>query len=152
MGKPYGNKNHLTHGKRHTRLYRIWANIKTRCLNPNDPHFTRWGARGITVCDEWKDDFQAFYDWAMSNGYQEDLTIDRIDNDKGYSPENCRWVTVGEQNQNKRTVILLTWDGETHTTAEWARLLGCGKNTISTRYHKGWSTEECLFGRKKVVK
>lgn len=140
------------HGKRHTRLYSIWANIKTRCYNPNDPHFERWGGRGITVCDEWKVDFQSFYDWSMSHGYRDDLTIDRIDNDKGYSPDNCRFVSVSEQNQNKRNVILLTHDGLTLSTAEWARRLGAGKNTISTRYHRGWSTEECLFGRKRVVK
>lgn len=139
------------HGKRHTRLYRIWSNIKTRCYNPNDPHYDRWGKRGITMCDEWKNDFQAFYDWSMANGYSDDLTIERKDNDRGYSPDNCHYVTVAEQNQNKRNVILLTFDGETLSTAEWARRLGLGKNTITTRYHKGWSTEECLFG-KKVMK
>lgn len=151
MGKPYENRNHIIHGKRHTRLYRIWANIKTRCLNPNDHHYGRYGERDITVCDEWKNDFQAFYDWSMSHGYADDLTIDRIDNDKGYSPDNCRWVTVSEQNQNKRNVILLTYNGETHSAAEWGRMLGIGKNTVSTRYHKGWTTEQCLFGKKVIV-
>ena len=152
MNRPYGNKNHLIHGKRHTRLYRIWANVKTRCFNPNDPHYDRWGNRGVDMCDEWKNDFQVFYDWAMSNGYEEHLTIDRINNDGNYEPSNCRWVTVKEQNQNKRNVISLTYNGETLSAAEWTRRLGVGKNTITTRYHRGWSTEECLFGRKKVVK
>ena len=151
MNRPFGNKNHFVHGKRNTRLYRIWSNIKTRCFNPNDPHFERYGGRGITVCDEWKNDFKSFYDWSMENGYSDELTVDRIDNGGNYEPSNCQWVTVAEQNQNKRNVILLTYKGETHSTAEWARKLKLGKNTISTRYHKGWAIEECLFGKKVVL-
>ena len=88
--------------KSNTRLYGIWRGIKRRCLNPNYHHFKNYGGRGITVCDEWLESFKSFYDWAMSNGYQDDLSIDRIDNDKGYDPSNCRWVTMAEQNKNKR--------------------------------------------------
>lgn len=150
MGKPYGNKNHLIHGKRKTRLYRIWTNVKTRCYNENDPHFKRYGGRGITVCEEWRNSFEAFYNWAVSNGYSDELTIDRINNDGNYEPSNCRWVTFKEQNQNKRNVILLTYEGETKSCAEWCRILNLGKDTIRQRYHKGWTTEECLFGKKVI--
>lgn len=150
-GRPYGNKNHFIHGKRKTRLYRIWANIKTRCLNPNDPHFERYGARGITVCDEWKDNFQAFYDWSISHGYADNLTIDRKDNNAEYSPDNCRWATVAEQNRNKRTVKLITYKGETKTIPEWTKQLKLGKETIRERLQRGWSQAEAIEG-KKVIK
>lgn len=91
-----------THGKSRTRLYRILTGMKSRCYNPQSHKYPLYGARGITVCDEWKNSFQAFYEWAIANGYSDDLSIDRIDNDRGYSPNNCRWSTVTEQNRNRR--------------------------------------------------
>ena len=90
-----------SHKKCDTRLYRIWKNMRNRCYDPQNNRYYRYGGRGITVCEEWLHDFKAFYDWAMANGYQDDLSIDRIDNDKGYSPDNCRWETAKEQNRNK---------------------------------------------------
>lgn len=94
------------HGKRNNRLYTVWIDMKKRCYNPTTHNYHRYGGRGITICDEWLHDFQAFYDWAIANGYDENApymkcTIDRIDNDKGYSPDNCRWVDAKTQNNNK---------------------------------------------------
>lgn len=92
----------VTHGKTHTRLYTIWTDMKQRCKNVNDRCYDIYGGRGITVCDEWANDFENFYEWAMSNGYQDSLSIDREDNDKGYCPSNCRWATAKDQANNRR--------------------------------------------------
>ena len=127
---------YIMHGKRKTRLYRIWANIKTRCYNERDPHFKRWGNRGITMCAEWKDNFQNFYDWSMSHGYSDDLTIDRIDNNGNYEPGNCRWITIKEQDRNKRTNHLITYNNKTYCIAEWAEITNINKSALWTRLFK----------------
>lgn len=92
---------HTTHGKSNTRLFRIWSGIKTRCYTESSTSYKKYGSKGITMCDEWKDDFQAFYDWSITHGYSDDLSIDRIDGDKGYSPDNCRWTDIYTQNRNR---------------------------------------------------
>lgn len=98
-----GNKNNAyRHGATKTKLYSVWSQMIQRCTNPNHKRYSDWGGRGITVCDEWKNDFAVFNDWAKESGYSDGLTLDRIDNDKGYCPENCRWATIAEQNRNKR--------------------------------------------------
>lgn len=91
------------HGMTHSRMYNIWANMKTRCYNQHTEKYIYYGGKGITVCDEWRDNFKTFYDWSMSHGYSDTLTIDRIDSNLGYSPDNCRWVTMLEQNRNKES-------------------------------------------------
>ena len=90
------------HGLTHTRLYKIWRHIKSRTLNLKHKDYNDYGGRGITICDEWKNDFKSFYDWAMSNGYSDKLSIDRIDNEGNYEPSNCRWVTRTIQSRNQR--------------------------------------------------
>ena len=95
-------ESNITHGLGHTRLYRIWKDIKRRTLNPKHKQYNDYGGRGITICEEWKNDFMSFYNWAMSNGYSDELSIDRIDNDGNYCPENCRWTTQTIQNRNQR--------------------------------------------------
>lgn len=134
----------IKHGKRNTRVYRIWLNMKNRCFNPNYTHCKDYGGRGITVCDEWKDDFQVFYDWAMANGYADNLSIDRINPDGNYEPSNCRWITQREQAGNKRCTPSVELDGEIHNLKEWSEITGINYSTIYSRYISGKTPAEIL--------
>lgn len=116
-----------------TRLYNIWCNIKSRCYNKNNKDYVDYGNRGIKLCPEWVNSFIAFYDWSISHGYSDNLTIDRIDNNKGYSPDNCRWVDMKTQNNNTRHNHLLTFNGETHTMKEWAEIINVPYTTLASR-------------------
>lgn len=136
---------HITHGQTKTRLYRIWFNMKCRCHKETAPDFHRYGGRGITVCDEWRNGFQPFYDWAMANGYRDDLSIDRIDSNGNYCPENCRWEDSKTQNNNTRRNHYVTYNGETLTISQWAERCGISRNTLHSRITKyGWSVERAL--------
>ena len=133
----------LTHGKTRTRLYRIWAGMKQRCTNPKEDRYHRYGGRGITICDDWLD-FQNFHNWAMTNGYRDDLTIDRINNDGNYEPSNCRWTTIKEQSNNKSTNVFIEYNGERKTIKQWEEQTGIPSNRIWWRLHEGWTIEETL--------
>lgn len=120
----YNRDKQISHGGSHTRLYQIWINMRRRCTDHREKDYPRYGGRGITVCDEWCSSFEAFRDWALANGYQESLSLDRSDNNGPYSPENCKWATPQEQANNRRGNVTVTLDGQTHTLAEWERILG----------------------------
>ena len=143
-GKPYGNKNHYKHGRSPIRLYRIWKSMRERCNNPCYSTYYRYGGRGIGICSEWND-FASFRDWALVNGYSDELSIDRINNDEDYSPQNCRWATDREQSNNRRTNLLFTIDGVTKTLAEWSYDSPVKYSTVYSRvkYH-GWPIEKAL--------
>lgn len=131
-------------GKSSSRLYSIWKGMKKRCHLPTDHAFHNYGARGIYVCDEWRDNFLLFEEWAISHGYCEGLSIDRIDNDGPYSPDNCRWATSKEQGNNTRKCHYVTRNGETHSISEWSEITGIGRKTIERRLKVGWDIEDAL--------
>lgn len=133
-----------THGKTQTRIYNIWHGMKKRCYDKNQRVYPKYGGRGITVCPEWESSFDAFYQWAMRNGYSDDLTIDRIDNDGNYEPGNCRWVDMKVQCNNKSVNHTITAQGKTKTVSEWARSLGVRPTVIFARLDRGWSEEESV--------
>ena len=124
------------------RLYATWANMKTRCNNPHSKDFSNYGGRGIKICNEWDNDFITFRNWALANGYSDKLTIDRVDNNKGYNPDNCRWVGKDVQGINKRNCINITYKGKTQTISQWSRKTGINRSTIKYRYSHGYSVTE----------
>lgn len=127
-----------------TQLSMVYTNMKQRCYNPKHPKYLAYGNRGITVCDEWKDSSTAFYEWALRSGYEKGLSLDRKDNDKGYSPANCRWVSRREQQNNMRTNHVITFDGRTQTTSQWAEEIGIHVTSLFHRISSGWSEEESV--------
>lgn len=131
------------HGMSDTRLYSIWHAMNQRCSNENNDRFADYGGRGIKVFSEWEN-FEAFRDWALANGYQDHLTIDRKDNDGDYCPDNCRWITNKEQQNNRRNNRLLEFNGELKTVQEWAEETGINQSTLRKRIRSGWTIERAL--------
>lgn len=142
--RPAVNLTNTTHGMKNTRLYRVWHGIKTRCLNSNDTSYSRYGGRGIEICDSWID-FENFMEWALKNGYSDDLEIDRIDNDGNYEPNNCRFTTIKENQNNKSTNRLITINNRTQTLTQWADEYGLSHEILSYRIKKRWSEEKLLM-------
>lgn len=132
------------HGMAGSKLYRVYSAMRDRCEKPSCSEYHRYGGRGITVCDEWKNDRNSFFEWALNNGYKEGLQIDREDNDGNYCPENCRWVTRLENCNNTSKNVFLEFDGETHTLSEWSRILGINRSTIYSRHRAGKTPAEIL--------
>lgn len=137
------------HGKYKTRLYHIYNNMKNRCCNEKYRDFYKYGGRGISICGEWLHDFMTFYDWSMNNGYKDNLTIDRIDVNGNYEPNNCRWATPRQQSNNRRVTIYLTYNGKTQTMKEWADELGVKYTRLYSRYRRKWKTKDILLGKIK---
>ena len=142
--KSCGCMTRKTHGYSKTRLYRVWASIKYRCCIETSKDFYLYGGRGIKMFEEWKDSFTAFKAWADANGYKEGLSIDRINSDGDYCPENCRWATVEEQANNKRSNVRIEYKGKVYTVAELARETGISYGTLQRRLREGFSLDDAL--------
>lgn len=144
MSRGFGNKNHLIHGfSNKEKLYGVWKGMRQRCRDPKRNRAGSYANKGICVCEEWND-YAVFREWALSSSYAEGLSIDRIDNDGNYCPENCRWTTPKIQANNTSQNKKLTFDGETKTLSEWADLVDIPYDTIKRRIQCGWSDEKAL--------
>lgn len=129
----------------YNRIYNSWDKMMRRCTDNNDERYKYYGARGITVCNEWNK-FRPFYEWALSHGYDDKLTLDRIDVNGNYEPSNCRWITMKEQNNNKRNNVNVEYNGEIKTLKQWAEKYGTNYNLLHDRYRKyGWEFERALL-------
>ena len=137
--------NHTTHGlsRKSIGLYRVWERMKSRCYNPRSSDFKYYGGRGICVCDEWKN-FENFHAWALCNGYEDGLTIERKNNNGNYKPNNCKWATMKEQGNNKRNNIKITLNGQTKTLGQWADDVGISAQCLRSRLRRGWSEDKTL--------
>lgn len=134
-------------GEKTSRLYYIWDSMRRRCQKPDDPAYPNYGGRGISFCDEWND-FGAFHEWAVANGYEPHLTLDRIDNDGNYEPGNCRWTTEKVQARNSRANQMVTYQGQTKCLMEWSEVMGIPYGTLHARlFRYGWSVRRAFTER-----
>lgn len=129
-------KNHR-HKESHTHLHNTWLRMKARVSNRNNKRYERYGGRGITMCDDWFNSYESFRDWAKANGYNENFTIERVDVNGNYEPNNCTWIPFAEQANNRTTTIWVEWEGRKQNIAQWAKELGFNRGTLYDRYHRG---------------
>lgn len=157
----YSGLYHPKHKGYKTHLYFVWESMKKRCYNSNDKFYYCYGDVGIKVCDEWRNDFSSFRDWAVRNGYNEEklasginkLTLDRIDVNGNYCPQNCRWVDMSIQNNNKRNIRKYYYNGETHTITEWSKIKNISFMTLYDRLNKlHWSIDRALNDNTTIEK
>lgn len=140
------------HGLKNHPLYTVWKGIKQRCYNKNNNAYNHYGGRGIIMCDEWKNDFKAFYDWSIEYGYKNGLSVDRINNNGIYEPNNCRFVTMKEQQRNRRNNHLITYKNNTKTLSEWCEILNLKYHLIRERiYVLNWNADKA-FETKKIMR
>lgn len=144
LQKEVTSKTFTRHGQRHTRLYKIWEDMKKRCYNTNCKVFNHYGGRGITVCQEWLDDFMNFYNWAIANGYNDSLTIDRINFNGNYESSNCRWVDMKTQARNTRHCHYVEYKGIKKPISEWCEELNIKRNDLYKYTKKGLSYEQAF--------
>lgn len=142
--KEKAKETHTTHGQGATSLYSVWRGMLERCYDENNRYYKNYGFRGIAVCEEWRTDFQIFYDWAIANGYKKGLSIDRKDANGEYAPHNCRFVTMKVQQNNRTNNRLVTFDGKTMTVAEWSEATEIPYKTLYNRLYKGMPIELAL--------
>lgn len=135
---------YTTHGQSRTRLYTIWCDMKQRCLNKNQKAFKHYGERRISICDEWKNNFNSFYDWAIRNGYTDNLTIDRIDVDGNYNPSNCRWTTMKQQRRNARSNVFVEINGVKKVLIDWCEYYKIKYTTVLSRIYSGWEMVKAI--------
>lgn len=138
------HKGNPTHNLSRTRIYRIYKKMIRRCYSKDEPAYVNYGGRGISVCDEWKKSVETFYKWAISNGYEDNLTIDRIDNNGNYSPENCRWTTYQAQSNNRRSNITVEINGISKTLMEWCEEYDMPYKRVHMRIKNGWEPINAL--------
>lgn len=132
------------HGYSQTKLYKTYQRMKNRCYNKKFPHYEIYGGRGIKICNEWLNDFVKFKDWSLNNGYKEGLSIDRINPDGNYEPNNCRWTTMFEQASNKRNNVFYTINGIIMTQTQWCRFYNIPVTNVRGRLNSGWDIEKAL--------